>query len=160
MFYTFVKTIIKVHVMCMKAVPSNFLPIKKINMKLKLLFLLWCVFKAGNTLEAEASRDTVWHPRRISPRTKECFSVSARRGMFCPYCAWGGEFLGLVSLWSTDNRWLGSHQPLRHVAWIVMPPTLAKERVPRHASASCLSSTFDFSSIKKNICGYESIINI
>ncbi len=61
----------------------------------------------------------------------------ARRSKFHPYCAWGGEFLRLVSLWSTDNRWLGSQQPLRHVARFVALSTLAEERLPHHASA-CL----------------------
>ncbi len=56
--------------------------------------------------------------------------------MFHPYCA-GGEFLGLASLWSANNRWLGSQQPLRHVAWFVAPSTQAEERLPHRASA-CL----------------------
>ncbi len=55
--------------------------------------------------------------------------------MFHPYCAWGGEFLGLASLWSTDKRWLGSWQPLRQVTLFVAPSTLAKERLPCRASA-------------------------
>ncbi len=41
-----------------------------------------------------------------------CLSVSAKCGMFHPYYAWGGELLGLASLRSTDNQWLGS---LRHL---------------------------------------------
>ncbi len=53
-----------------------------------------------------------------------------QRGMFHPYCAWEVEFLGLASLWSTDNRWLGSLQPLRHVARFIAPFTLAEERLP------------------------------
>ncbi len=40
-----------------------------------------CKFKAGNALEAEASRGVARHSRRAAPRTKECFLVSARRGM-------------------------------------------------------------------------------
>ncbi len=35
------------------------------------------------------------HPRCAAPRTKECFLVSARRGMFRLYCA-RGEFLTLI----------------------------------------------------------------
>ncbi len=57
--------------------------------------------------------------------------------MFHLYCAWGGEFLGLASLWSTNNQWLGSRQPLRNVARFVAPCTPAEERLPRHASV-CL----------------------
>ncbi len=53
-------------------------------------------------------------PRCVVPCSKECFSVPARRVMFCPYCAWGGEFLGLASLWSTNNQWLESGQPICH----------------------------------------------
>ncbi len=56
---------------------------------------------------------------------------------FHPYGAWGEPFLGLASLWSTDTRWLGSWQPLRHVARLGAPSTLAEERLPRRASA-CL----------------------
>ncbi len=48
-----------------------------------------------------------------------------------------GEFLGLASLWSNNMQWLGSRQPLRHVAWLGAPSTLAEERLPRHALA-CL----------------------
>ncbi len=70
-------------------------------------------------------------------RTKECFSVSARRGMFCPYCAWGGKFLGLASFWCTDNRQLGSQHLLRHVAWFIAPSTLAIERLS-HCASACL----------------------
>ncbi len=42
---------------------------------------------AGNTFEADASRGAVRHPRHAVPWTEECFSISARRGMFRPYCA-------------------------------------------------------------------------
>ncbi len=66
-----------------------------------------------------------------APQTKECFLVSVRRDMFCQYCACGEEFLGLASFWSTDNQWLESGQPLRHVAQFVAPSTLVVERPPR-----------------------------
>ncbi len=92
--------------------------------------VIW--FVSWTVVAAEA-----WHPRRIMPRTKECFSVSARLSMFHPYCAWGREVLELASLWSTNNRWLGSQQPLRHVTRFIAPSTLAKERLPCHTSA-CL----------------------
>ncbi len=40
---------------------------------------------------------------------------------------------------STNNRWLGSQQPLKLVAWIVAPSTLVAERLLHHTSAySCL----------------------
>ncbi len=47
------------------------------------LVLWWMKWKrkARNTLEAEASRGTVWHPRHITPQTKECSLVYARPGM-------------------------------------------------------------------------------
>ncbi len=77
------------------------------------------------------------HPRCVMARTKECFSFSARPGMFHPYYSRRGEFLGLASLWSIGNRWLWSWQPLRHVARFVAPSTLVKERLLRRASA-CL----------------------
>ncbi len=88
--------------------------------------------KARDTLE-----DALCHPRRATPRTKECFSVSVRCGMFRPFCAWGGEFFGLASFWYTDNRWLRLRQPLRHVTRFIAPSTIAEERLLRHASA-CL----------------------
>ncbi len=88
-------------------------------------------------LEAEASRGTAWNPCHAVPCSKECFSVSARCGMFYPYCAWGGEFLGLGLLSSTNSRWLGSRQPRRHAARFVAPSTLTKERQPR--ALACLS---------------------
>ncbi len=72
-----------------------------------------------------------------APCTKECFSVSARRGIFRPYCAWGGGFLWLASLWSTNNQWLGSRQPLRHVAQFVALSTLSEKRLP-HRTSACL----------------------
>ncbi len=84
--------------------------------------------RAGNTLQGEASRGTMRHPWCAAPCTKECFSVSVRRGMFHPCCAWGGEFIRLASLWSTDNQWLGSQQPLRYVARFVTLSTLAVRR--------------------------------
>ncbi len=93
--------------------------------------------KAGNTLGAEASWGVAWHPRCAAPRTKECFSVSARRSMFHPYYAWGEEFLGLALLWSSDNWWLGSRQPLRHVPLSIAQSALAEERLPHHTLA-CL----------------------
>ncbi len=37
--------------------------------------------KAENTLEAEASRSAAQHPQHATLRTRECFLVSARRGM-------------------------------------------------------------------------------
>ncbi len=76
--------------------------------------------------------------------------------MFCPYCAWGGEFLGLASLWSNNNRWLGSWQPLRHVAWFIAPSTLAKERLPQLASVSSVFPAFTV----KWIFPFQSIIII
>ncbi len=48
-----------------------------------------------------------------------------------------GEFLGLTSLWSTNNRWLGLRQPQRHVTRFIVPSTLAKERLP-HRTLACL----------------------
>ncbi len=55
---------------------------------------------------------------------------------FCPYCTWGEPFLRLASLWSTDTRWLGSRQPLRHAARLGAPSTLPEEMLPHCASAS------------------------
>ncbi len=81
----------------------------------------------------------------VTPHTKECVSFSARHGMFHPYCTWGREFLILISLSSTDNRWLRSWQPLRNVAQFVAPFTLAKERLPCRTSAClCLKCTPGF----------------
>ncbi len=51
------------------------------------------------------------------------------------WLVWGGESLGIVSLWSTNNRWPGLRHPPRHVARFVAPSTIAKEKLPRCASA-------------------------
>ncbi len=80
--------------------------------------------------------------------TKKCFSVSARRSMFRSYCAWGGEFLGLASLWSTNDGWLRSRQPVKPVIKFVVPSTLAEERLPHRASAClCLKCIPSFSQL-------------
>ncbi len=50
-------------------------------------------YKARNTLEAETNRGVARHPWRTTPRTKECFSVSARHSMFCSYCTWMNEWI-------------------------------------------------------------------
>ncbi len=95
---------------------------------------------------ASAWRGILGIPWCAIPSTKECFLVSARHGMFRPYCTWGGEFLRLASLWSTDNRWLESWQSLRRVARFVAPSTLAKERLLWRASAclcrECISALY------------------
>ncbi len=56
---------------------------------------------------------------------------------FHPYCAWGEPFLRLALLWSTNTRWIGLRQPLRHAARRGALSTLAEERLPCRASA-CL----------------------
>ncbi len=62
------------------------------------------------------------HLRRAAPCTGECFLVSTRCSMFHPYCAWGGEFLRLASLWST-RQWNSSleQQPMLHFSKIDFP---------------------------------------
>ncbi len=71
--------------------------------------------KAENTLEAEASWGVARHPRHAAPRTEEYFFSFCKTRHVLSILRMRGKFIGLASLWSTSNQWLGLRQPLRHV---------------------------------------------